>query len=110
MNKALEKTLNSIFLQLLEDLKGKKEIESFLKDFVGERDYGRLVKKLATVYWIRKNRPTEVIKNNLTVTEKEIIETKKIMNRPGIKLAIKYMEAEEFANVWVDKIKKLKQK
>lgn len=108
INKSLQKTLNQTFLQLVEDLKNKKEIEDLFRDLLGEKEYESVVKKLAVVYWLRKKRTKDVIKNNLGVTSKEIAEGQKLMDKKGIKLAIKYMEAEEFANVWAEKIKKLR--
>jgi uncharacterized protein YerC len=94
----------------LEDLKNKKEIESFFRDLMGNNEYESLVKKLAVVYWLRKKRPEDVICENLKVSSTEIDSAKKLMDKNGIKLAIKYMEAEEFANVWVERIKKFKKK
>ncbi|MGA3291694.1 MAG: hypothetical protein ABSC49_00940 [Candidatus Microgenomates bacterium] len=109
MNSSLQKTLKQTFLQLIEDLKDKKEIDSVLEDLM-ENDYEKLIKKLAVVYWIRKKRPDDIIQNNLGVTDKYIKDVKKIMEKPGIKLAIKYMEAEEWANVWAKRIKNLSKK
>lgn len=108
MNTSLEKTLNNTFLQLIEDLKTKDEIEIFFKDLLGEKEYKNIVKKLALIYWLRKKRPKDIIKNNLGVSDKEIVESEKQMDKDGIKLGIKYLEAEEFANIWSSKIKKFK--
>jgi uncharacterized protein YerC len=107
MNKSLQKTIKDSFLQLLEDLKTKDNIDKFLKDFLSEKEYDEFVKRLAVIYWLRKKRPTNVIKNNLGVTSKYINSIKETLELPGAKLAIKYMEAEEFANVWSQKIKKI---
>jgi uncharacterized protein YerC len=106
MNASLQKTISRTFLQLIEDLKDKEEIQTLFQDLMGEKEYEDLVKKLAIVYWLRKARPVDIIRNNLDVSAKEIKEVEKIMDKKGIKLAIKYMEAEEFANVWSEKIKK----
>lgn len=107
MNHSLRDTINNTFLQTVEDLKDKKSFESFFKDLLGEADYEKLIKKLAVIYWIRKKRPADIIKNNLQVSEKDIKVAEDLMDKKGIKLAIKYMEAEEFANVWSEKIKKI---
>src|SRR3989304_5777541 len=102
MNPSLEKTINHTFLQLLEDLKNKKEMEEVFRDLMGEKEYGEIVKKLAIVYWLRKKRDVDIIRENLKVSSVEISSAEKIMDKKGIKLAIKYMEAEEFANQWVE--------
>ena len=115
MNKSLQKTINQTFLQLIEDLKDKKDppagragIEEFFRDLMGDNEYEDLVKKLAVIYWLRKRRPMDIIQNNLGVDEKYINGVKPLMDKKGIKLAINYMEAEEFANTWSDKINKIK--
>lgn len=107
MNSVLKKEISNTFLQTIKDLRNELEFENFLNDILGEKGYEDLVKRLAIVYWLRKKRPKDIIKNNLEVTEKEIVEAEKLMDKKGIKLAIKYMEAEEFANVWSERIKKL---
>lgn len=106
MNSSLQKTIKVTFLQLLEDLKDKKEIGTVL-EALAPNEYQEMIKRLAVVYWLRKKRPIDVIKNNLDVSITYIQDIKKIMDSGGIKTAIKYMEAEEFANVWVEKIKKV---
>ena len=104
MNLTLKKEIENTFIQTIKDV---SDLKIVLNDLIGQENYEKLVKKLAIVYWLRKKRPKDVIKNNLEVTDKEIKETEKLMDKKGIKLAIKYMEAEEFANVWSEKIKKL---
>ena len=83
-------------------------MEEVFRDLMGEKEYGEIVKKLAIVYWLRKKRDVDIIRENLKVSSVEISSAEKIMDKKGIKLAIKYMEAEEFANQWVEKIKKFK--
>mgnify|MGYP001580837893 CR=1 FL=1 len=58
----------------------------------------------------RKKRDEENIAENLKVTKKEITEAIKLMEKDGIKAAIKNLEAEEWANVWAEKIKKFTKK
>jgi uncharacterized protein YerC len=95
---------------MIADLEDKKEIEIFLKDFFNEKELEIYVKRISIAYWLKKGRDTENIKRNLLVTQKEIDEAKKSLNKPGIKLALKKIEAEEWANVWVEKIKKFRKK
>ena len=107
MNPTLKKTITKIFIQLLIDIKTKEQVETFLTDFFTEKEFETYTKKLAVAYWIKKGRSDENIKNNLKVAQKEISEVKKTMDKKGIKLALKYLEADEWANVWSEKIKKL---
>lgn len=104
---ALQKQVTDTFFQTLEDLKNKNNFEIFLKDFLSESELEKLSKRLAIAYWIKKGRNDQNVKNNLKATLKEIKEVKTKLDSKGYKLAIKLMEAEEWANVWSKKIKKL---
>jgi len=108
MNVTLKKQIEKSFIQTLQDLKNIKEKETFFKDFLDEKEFENLVKRLAIAYWLKKGRDGGNIKNNLEVDDKEIGEVRKNMDTKGIKLALKYLEAEEWANVWVEKFKKFR--
>lgn len=104
---ALQKQITNTFFQTLEDLKNKNNFEIFLKDFLTEKELDTLTNRLAIAYWLKKGRNTSNIKTNLKATLKEIKRVKAKLDSKGYKLAIKLMEAEEWANVWSEKIKKL---
>jgi len=107
MNPSLKKQLFRTFVQMLLDLRDEKEIEIFLKDFFSEEELETYIKRISIAYWIQKGRDEENIKRNLSASPKEILEVKKVMKKGGFKLALKKMDAEEWANVWAEKIKKL---
>lgn len=104
---ALQKQVTNTFFQTLEDLRSKNNFEIFLKDLLTEKELDTLTNRLAIAYWLRKGRNTSNIKTNLKATLKEIKGVKAKLDSKGYKLAIKLMEAEEWANVWSDKIKKI---
>lgn len=91
------------------DLKDPKEIETFLTDFFSEQELENYIKRISIAYWLNKGRDKENIKRNLLATSKDITDTEKLLKKEGIKLALKKIEAEEFANVWAEKIKNLTQ-
>ena len=92
---------------MIDDLDGPAEVESFLKDFFDETELEQYIKRMAIVYWLKKGRDKENIKRNLLATPKEIVYAEKILKKDGVKLALKKIEAEEWANVWAEKIKKV---
>lgn len=91
---------------MVDDLKDKKEIEKFLTDFFSEEEFEKYIKRMAVAYWLKKGRDTENIKRNLLATQKEIAEAKNLLKKEGVKLAIKKIEADEWANQWAERIKK----
>ncbi len=107
MNPSLKRQLLRTFVQMIDDLKDKKEIEKFLTDFFDDDELEKYVKRISIVYWLKKGRDNENIKRNLLATPKEISEAKKLLKKEGVKLAIKKIEADEWANQWAAKIKKI---
>lgn len=110
MNSSLKRGLLSTFAQMVDDLKDKKEIETFLRDFFDEEELEKYIKRISIAYWLKKGRDEENIKRNLLATPKEIKLAREILKKEGVKLALKKIEAEEWANVWVEKIKKFRNK
>jgi len=106
MNPSLKRQLLRTFAQMIDDLGSPKEIEIFLKDFFDDEELTKYVKRLAIAYWLKKGRDKENIQRNLQATPKEISEARKSLKKEGINLALKKIEAEEWADVWVKRIKK----
>lgn len=102
---SLKTQLEKTFYQTVADLKDEKEIETFLTDFFNESELETFVKRLAIAYWLKKGRSYSNIKENLKVSSATIATIQSEMQKPGFKLALKKLEAEEWANVWSEKIK-----
>ena len=106
LHAVLKSQLDKTFFQTLADLKGPEEVEIFLRDFLNESEFETFVKRLAVAYWLKKGRSYSNINNNLKVSSATIASVHETLNKPGIKLALKKLEAEEWANVWAEKIQK----
>lgn len=106
MNASLKRQLLRTFSQMINDLKNPKEIETFLTDFFDDEELEKYIKRISISYWLKKGRDSENIKTNLLATSKEISDAEKSLKKEGIKLALKKIEAEEWANVWSEKIRK----
>lgn len=91
---------------MLSDLKDVKEVEIFLKDFFNDAELETYAKRLAIAYWLKKNRGYKNIKTNLKVSSATIASIQNQLGSDGYKLALEKMEAEEWASVWSEKIKK----
>ncbi len=71
-----------------------------------ESEYEAFAKRLAIAYWLRKGRSYSNIKQNLKVSSATIATVQSIMETEGFQLALKKIEAEEWASVWTKKIRK----
>jgi|SRR3990167_5881950 len=106
INSTLETRLVKTLVQAICDFKDKEETEIFLKDFFTEIELATFSKRLAIAYWLRNKRSYENIVENLKVSSATVGQVKEILDKKGIKLALKKIEAEEWADKWSGRIRK----
>ena len=106
LNPSLKSEITKTFAQTISDFKDIDEVLSFLNDFFNQAELETFAKRLAISYWLKKGKSYENIKENLKVSSATIASIQSIQERSGIKLALKKIEAEEWANVWSQRIKK----
>ncbi|MEK7498118.1 MAG: Trp family transcriptional regulator [Patescibacteria group bacterium] len=110
VSSSLKNQIDKTFIQLISDLKDTKEIEIFLADFFNQSELETFTKRLAVAYWLHKNRSYNNIKENLKVSSATIATMQESINKQGIRLALKMVEAEEWANQWSEKIRNIVKK
>ena len=106
LNPSLENQIVKTFARTISDLKDINEMTSFLDDFFNQTELETFIKRLAIAYWLKKGRSWENIKQNLKVSSATIATVQTQMEKPGFALALKKLEAEEWASIWAEKIKK----
>ncbi len=107
LNPSLKNQIQKTLFQVIADLKDIEEIDIFLNDFLTEAELEVFAKRLAVAYWLKKGRSYTNIKNNLKVSSATIADSASNLEKSGIKLALKKIEAEEWANKWTEKIQKV---
>ncbi|MCS7091892.1 MAG: Trp family transcriptional regulator [Patescibacteria group bacterium] len=107
INPALKKQVDKMLIQLICDIKNFNEAESFLRDFFNSSEVEVFSKRLAIAYWLKKKRSYKNIRDNLKVSSATISTVSEMMKSKGFELALKKVEAEEWANVWAEKIKRV---
>lgn len=110
VNPHLRRELSKTLHQAVADLRNPEEVQEFLKAFLSPAEYETLAKRVAISYWLEKGRGYENIKENLKVSSATIASVQASIEREGVKLALRNIRAEEWANVWVEKIRKLTKK
>ncbi len=106
LNVSLGKQITETFIQVITDLRDTSETKTFLKDFFNETELEAYTKRLAIAYWLKKGRSYNNIKENIKVSSATIASVQSMIDKPGFKLALKKIEAEEWANKWSEKIKR----
>ena len=106
INQTLLNQIKKTLAQTLTDFKSLNDTDAFLKDFLTEGEYETFAKRLAIIYWLRKSRSYANIKENLKVSSATIASANDLINKKGVKEAVRLLEAEEWANKWSEKIKK----
>jgi TrpR-related protein YerC/YecD len=110
LHPSLKNQIVKTLAQTLVDLKDVEEANIFLKDFFNESELETFAKRLSIAYWLKKGRSYTNIKQNLKVSSATIASVQSLMDRIGIKMALKKLEAEEWANVWAEKIRRFVKK
>jgi uncharacterized protein YerC len=105
-NPSLKRQIEKTLAQILSDIKDIDKMYLFLQDFFTDAEYETFAKRLAVAYWLKKGRGYKNIKENLKVSSATIASAQSLIEKPGIKLALKIIEAEEWAGEWTKKIKK----
>ncbi len=106
INLSLKRQIAKTLAQTVTDLKDLDETHTFFSDFLTESEYEAFAKRLAIAYWLRKGRSYSNIKQNLKVSSATIATIQSTMKTEGFQLALKIIEAEEWANQWAKRIKK----
>ncbi|MEJ2441396.1 MAG: Trp family transcriptional regulator [Patescibacteria group bacterium] len=106
LNPSLKRQIIRTLAQTFADFKDLKEVETFLTNFFTDSEVETFAKRLAVAYWLKKGRSYSNIKENLKVSSATIAEISSMIDNPGFSLAVKKIEAEEWANQWATKIKK----
>ncbi len=107
LNASLKKQVYALFDQVFADIKTPEEAHLVFSDLLKPHEYESLVKRLTTCYYLSKGRSYNNIKTNLKVSSTTIASIQPLIATKGIKHAIKLMSAEEWAEKWSSKFKKL---
>lgn len=105
MNQTLKRQLEKTLIETISNL-NKEDLAVFLKDFLTDSELESFSKRFSIAYWLMKKRSYENIQNNLKVSTRTIAQIQNQMKKQGFKKALKNMEAEEWASIWSEKMKK----
>ena len=107
VNKILKRQIENTFNQLIVDIKDTNEAQQILESIMTEKEYETLTKRLAIGYWLKKGRSYQNVKDNLKVSSATIANVQSLSKTKGFEAALKKVEAEEWANLWASRIKKI---
>ena len=107
INAVLDRQIKKTFIQLICDINNPEEAEVFIKHFFTDQEIDMFSKRLAVAYWLKNKRNYSNIRENLKVSSATISAIQKSMEREGFKLALKKVDADEWAEKWSKRIEKL---
>ncbi len=107
MNPTLKKQIERTLALAINELKNEKEVINFLKDFLTVKELETLSKRFSVAYWLTKKRNYANIQNNLKVSSATIADGRELIKKDSIRKALKRVDADEWADKWSVKIKKL---
>lgn len=106
VSKSIEKKIYKSLYQVIADLKKPNEVEKFLEDVLSETERTVLAKRLGIAYYLSKNKSYEAIRQDLKVSSATIASVQKWLEKggEGLQLAIKAIEADEWAGEMAEKV------
>lgn len=106
VSKSIEKKIFKSLYQVIADLKKPNEVEKFLDDVLSETERTVLAKRLGIAYYLSKNKSYEAIRQDLKVSSATIASVQKWLEKggEGLQLAIKAIEADEWAGEMAEKV------
>lgn len=107
MNLTLENQIKKTLALAISELKNEEEALRFLNEFLSEKEFENLSKRLSVAYWLSKKRSHANIQNNLKVGAVMIMEGNILIKKKIIRDVIKRIDADEWADKWAKRIKKL---
>ena len=107
VNKQVEKRIFKSLYQVLADLRKPEDVEKFLDDVLSETEKTVLAKRLGIAWYLNKKMSYDVIRKDLKVSSATIATVQKGFEKgkEGMKLAIKAIEADEWAGEMANKVK-----
>jgi TrpR-related protein YerC/YecD len=108
ISKNLEKQVYNLLYQTIADLKSPKEAELFLKDIFSKTELSVMAKRLAAASLLAKAKNYQEIKDTLKISSATISRIANQMEKgEGFKIALRKIRADEWAEKWTRKIKKM---
>ena len=106
INKQIEKRIFKSLYQVLADLRKPDEVKKFFNDVLSETEQIVLAKRLGIAWYLTKNKSYESIRQDLKVSSATIATIQGWLEKDGagLKLAIKAIEADEWAGEMAAKV------
>jgi len=94
--------------QTLADIKKPQEAKLFLKQLLSETELSVLTKRFGIAYLLNKGKNYREIKDSLKISSATISSiADELKKGEGLKVGLKKVEANEWAERWAKKIKKM---
>ncbi len=108
INPTIKKQIFNLLCQVIADIKKPTEVKDFLESFLGDNEQEIIARRLGIAYFLEKGKTYSWIKENLAVSSTTVATlAKQSKKRPGFKVALEKIHADEWAEKWAKKINQL---
>lgn len=108
VSQAWQRQANYFLYQTVADIKSPKEAKLFLKDLFSKTEFSAITKRLTAAYLLDKGKNYQEIKDALKLSSATIsVISDQLEKGKGLKMALKKIQADEWADKWAIKIKKI---
>jgi uncharacterized protein YerC len=108
LSKVLEKQVSQSLYQTIADIRNPQEARVFLKDLLSETELSVIAKRLSAAHLLTKGKNYREIKESLKISSATISNIVEQMEKgEGFRVALQKIKADEWAEKWAEKIKKM---
>lgn len=107
LNRHIEKQVLAALSQVFCDTKDPEEVAVILTDLLSKDEYMVIAKRLAIAIFLDKGRSYENIGRTLKVSSATVAKVAEMKGNQGMQLALRKVKAEEWAQRWTTKLKRL---
>ncbi len=108
LNPDIKKQIYWLLFQVIADLKDPQEVRLFLEEILSEVELEMLAKRLAIAHYLDRGRSYEEIKTSILTSSTTVASiATQVRNGQGLKIALKKIRAEQWADKWSQKISQL---
>ncbi|MBN1263752.1 MAG: hypothetical protein JW991_05360 [Candidatus Pacebacteria bacterium] len=108
IKKSFEEKAYQFLYQTIADIKNAREAEVFLKDLLTKTEHLAVIKRLSAAYLLKKGKNYREIKDSLKISSATISTiAEQLENGRGYQIALDKIQADEWAEKWSQKIKRM---
>jgi uncharacterized protein YerC len=106
MSEPIENEIRQLLSQIIADIRSENEAQVLISNLLTETEQLAVAKRLAIALFLKRGQSYENIKQSLKVSSATVAKVQESLDTPGVRLALRKVETDEWAEEWAGKLSK----